>query len=86
MTGLPPVASNQATPPSHLPNYTPKPPSPPSRHPVPTFEPLTPVELSPALIAKAQKHCRYAISALEYEDPEQARKELHAALAILGER
>ncbi|KAF8216052.1 Vta1 like-domain-containing protein [Mycena galopus ATCC 62051] len=43
-----------------------------------------PVELSPAVIAKAQKHCRFAISALDYEDAEQARRELRAALAVLG--
>lgn len=41
-------------------------------------------ELTPGLITKAQKHCRFAISALDYEDAEQARKELRAALAILG--
>jgi vacuolar protein sorting-associated protein VTA1 len=42
------------------------------------------VELTPGLIAKAQKHCRFAISSLDYEDAEQARKELRAALALLG--
>jgi len=41
-------------------------------------------ELSPSVIAKAQKHCRFAISALDYEDAAQARKELRAALAVLG--
>lgn len=43
-----------------------------------------PVELTPALIAKVQKHCRFAISSLDYEDAEQARKELRTALAMLG--
>jgi vacuolar protein sorting-associated protein VTA1 len=43
------------------------------------------VELTPSVIAKAQKHCRFAISALDYEDAEQARKELRMALALLGE-
>jgi vacuolar protein sorting-associated protein VTA1 len=43
-----------------------------------------PVELSPSIIAKVQKHCRFAISALDYEDATQARKELRAALAALG--
>lgn len=47
--------------------------------------PTPPFELTPAIIAKAQKHCRYAISSLEYEDVEQARKELRAALKVLGE-
>ncbi|KAF7971699.1 hypothetical protein HWV62_20158 [Athelia sp. TMB] len=46
--------------------------------------PSTPPELTPQVIAKAQKHCRFAISALDYEDAEQARKELRAALAVLG--
>lgn len=43
------------------------------------------VELTPQIIARTQKHCRFAISALDYEDAEQAKKELRAALAILGE-
>jgi vacuolar protein sorting-associated protein VTA1 len=42
------------------------------------------LELSPSIIAKAQKHCRFAISALDYEDAAQAKKELRAALAALG--
>jgi vacuolar protein sorting-associated protein VTA1 len=52
--------------------------------PPPPPEPSPPPELTPGLIAKAQKHCRFAISSLDYEDVQQARKELHAALAILG--
>ncbi|KAJ7808240.1 Vta1 like-domain-containing protein [Mycena olivaceomarginata] len=51
--------------------------------PPPPPEP-EPVELTPTVIAKAQKHCRFAISALDYEDAEQARRELRAALAVLG--
>ena len=43
-----------------------------------------PVELSPQVIARVQKHCRFAISALDYEDREQAVKELRAALRMLG--
>ncbi|TBU63682.1 Vta1 like-domain-containing protein [Dichomitus squalens] len=43
-----------------------------------------PVELSPQVIARAQKHCKFAISALDYEDREQAVKELRAALKMLG--
>ena len=50
--------------------------------PVPILE--DPVELTPVIIAKAQKHCRFAVSALNYDDVEQARKELRAALALLG--
>lgn len=36
------------------------------------------------VIARAQKHCRFAVSSLDYEDVEQARKELRAALKLLG--
>jgi len=42
------------------------------------------IELSHALIAKVQKHCRFAISSLDYEDAEQARRELRTALTLLG--
>jgi vacuolar protein sorting-associated protein VTA1 len=35
-------------------------------------------------IAKAQKHARWAISALNYEDIETAVKELREALGTLG--
>ena len=68
----------------------PLPPPPPApyvqiqRPPPPPPETSPPPELTPGLISKAQKHCRFAISALDYEDAEQARKELRAALAILG--
>ncbi|THV07522.1 DUF605-domain-containing protein [Dendrothele bispora CBS 962.96] len=42
------------------------------------------VELTPSLVSQAQKHCRYAISSLDYDDATQAKKELRAALALLG--
>ncbi|PPQ82643.1 hypothetical protein CVT25_007572 [Psilocybe cyanescens] len=73
--------------------YTPPPPPPPPTQISPTRVtgkssypngPPPAFELTPGLIAKAQKHCRFAISALDYEDAEQARKELRAALALLG--
>ena len=35
-------------------------------------------------IAKAQKHARWAISALNFEDSETAIRELRAALQVLG--
>ncbi|KAI6136340.1 Vta1 like-domain-containing protein [Pisolithus sp. B1] len=41
-------------------------------------------EVSPSMVAMAQKHCRFAISSLDYEDVEQARKELLLALDLLG--
>jgi vacuolar protein sorting-associated protein VTA1 len=83
--GIPglPAASH----PAYLPNQ--KPPQHPSTTPLALHfqqppPPPVALELTPNLIAKAQKHCRFAISALDYEDGEQARKELRAALALLG--
>ena len=49
---------------------------------VPTYAPSE--ELSPSLIVKIQRHCRFAISSLDYEDAEQARRELRTALELLG--
>ena len=85
----PPASFNVA---DTYPSAPPLPPLPPSapyvQIPVPSAPPLIetspPAELTPGQIAKTQKHCRFAISALDYEDAEQARKELRAALAILG--
>ncbi|KAJ6604821.1 Vta1 like-domain-containing protein [Mycena vulgaris] len=77
----------------HLPPHAPTPvvPPPPTfvapptlLSPPPPPPPEPEVELTPTVIAKAQKHCRFAISALDYEDAEQARRELRAALAVLG--
>jgi len=61
--------------------------TPPSGAPVPAPPPprVVPVELTSSVIAKAQKHARFAISALEYEDAVTARKQLRDALAVLGE-
>ncbi|KAF5385240.1 hypothetical protein D9615_001280 [Tricholomella constricta] len=58
-------------------------PPPPPQHDTPPSPPPT-FELTPSSIAKAQKHSRFAISALDYEDAATARKELRAALATLG--
>ncbi|KAJ3564582.1 hypothetical protein NP233_g8202 [Leucocoprinus birnbaumii] len=63
--------------------------SPPQAYPIavpPAPAAISPpqVELTPQLIARAQKHCRFAISSLDYEDAEQAKKELRTALALLG--
>lgn len=77
-------------PPAPAPIFLPiPPPSPPvpvvQAPPPPPSQELEPeVELTTSMIAKAQKHCRFAISALDYEDAEQARRELKAALAVLG--
>ncbi|KAI6012467.1 Vta1 like-domain-containing protein [Pisolithus orientalis] len=52
---------------------------------LPPLPPPVPAsELSPSMVAMAQKHCRFAISSLDYEDVEQARKELLVALGLLG--
>ncbi|KAI0315265.1 Vta1 like-domain-containing protein [Amylostereum chailletii] len=78
-----PYSTRHAYPtPSAPPSFPSAPPPP----PIVPSHPSPPLELTPAVIAKAQKHCRFAISALDYEDAEQARKELRAALALLGER
>jgi vacuolar protein sorting-associated protein VTA1 len=45
---------------------------------------LPPPELTPKLIAAIQRHCKFAISALDYEDPETARMQLRSALDMLG--
>ncbi|TFK30916.1 DUF605-domain-containing protein [Coprinopsis marcescibilis] len=54
------------------------------RYAVPPPPPPPIFELTAAVVTKAQKHCRFASSALDYEDAETARKELRAALALLG--
>ena len=67
--------------PPHAPHTYIHPVPPPQRQLIPA---QAPPELTPGVIAKVQKHCRFAISALDYEDAEQAKKELRAALAMLG--
>lgn len=78
---FPTAGSNRSSPPTVTSH-----PSPPNGYSPPSRASSTQSEvmLTPAIIAKAQKHCRFAISSLDYEDAEQARKELRAALATLG--
>ncbi|KAF5352683.1 hypothetical protein D9756_005956 [Leucocoprinus leucothites] len=71
--------TNTYSPPNSYSVAVPPPPPPAS---APTSPPQ--VELTPQIIAKAQKHCRFAISSLDYEDAEQAKKELRIALGLLG--
>ena len=52
--------------------------------PPPPAAPIPPPQLTPKQIAQAQKHCRYAISALDYEDFQRARQDLLDALKIIG--
>lgn len=68
---------------------TPPPPIPTQQPPARVFSspptvPAPPPQLTPKQIAQAQKHCRYAISALDYEDFERAKKDLLDALKIIG--
>ncbi|KAF8078901.1 DUF605-domain-containing protein [Lyophyllum atratum] len=77
-----PHASAPQLPPTHHSIYTPSAPPPPQHYAPPSPPPA--FDLTPTIVAKAQKHCRFAISALDYEDAEQARKELRNALMILG--
>ena len=59
-------------------------------HPVPAAAPAAAVvptqpssTLSPEDSEKAQKYCRFAASALQYEDVKTAIENLHKALALL---
>ncbi|KAI0673396.1 Vta1 like-domain-containing protein [Trametes maxima] len=94
-----PQPSSKSNSPSTVPPPLPRqPPAPPARQSPPggrRSPPLyqdpsiatvttTPPELTPQVVSRVQKHCRYAISALDYEDAEQAVKELRAALRMLG--
>lgn len=50
----------------------------------PPSAPIPPPQLTPQQISQAQKHCRFAISALDYEDFVRARQDLLDALKIIG--
>jgi vacuolar protein sorting-associated protein VTA1 len=53
--------------------------------PLPSPEARSPVAtLDTKSIERCQKHCKWAISALDYEDLDTARSELRKALAMLG--
>lgn len=73
-------------------NLTSPPPSAPPLHTLPPSSTSSPVPSASAPIGKlgrkaieqTQKHARWAISALEFDDPETARNELRKALALLG--
>lgn len=61
----------------------PAPPAPPP-HVAHVAHTAMPESLDPMVIASIQKHAKWAISALNYDDLDTARKELRAALAMLG--
>lgn len=73
-----PPATQPLPPPSA---YQPAPPKPAAK-PIPTGKPA--YNTDDVAIAKAQKHARWAISALNFEDTDTAVKELRAALETLG--
>ena len=64
------------------------PPLPPTPNPLPSAPPPTsyPETLDPKSLERCQKHARWAISALDYEDLETARKELRLALDLVEGR
>lgn len=69
------------------PSTNPFPQPPPSAPPAPPPpQPAFPTELDSKSIERCQKHARWAISALDYEDLETARKELRLALDLLEGR
>lgn len=93
---LPPAFASAVFPPAAAPSLSPAPPPLPSVYAAPPPLPPAPVSVAVApapipvdgfgilTVGKVQKHARWAISALDYEDWETARKELRAALAMLG--
>ena len=88
-TPQPPIESYQQISPPPRPAVIPIQQSPPQvirnvAPPPPPVAPVPPPQLTPKQIAQAQKHCRYAISALDYEDFERARQDLLDALKIIG--
>ena len=88
-TPQPPIESYQQIPPPTRPAAIPTQLSPPQvvrnvAPPPPPVASAPPPQLTPKQIAQAQKHCRYAISALDYEDFERARQDLLDALKIIG--
>ncbi|TVY90155.1 Protein Mammalian lyst-interacting-like [Lachnellula willkommii] len=97
--GPPPQAPSQAPPPQQhyppppVPTFHQAPPpqqfnSAPSSNPAPVPAPVQPrsnkLNTDDISVAKAQKHARWAISALNFEDADTAVKELKAALQTLG--
>ncbi|GHJ89364.1 hypothetical protein NliqN6_5766 [Naganishia liquefaciens] len=73
-----PLPSAPLPPPSPPPFSTPQPPA--------SAPPAYPETLDPKTLERCQKHARWAISALDYEDLETARKELRLALDLVEGR
>ena len=66
----------------HLINFQPPAPAA-SSHPAAVVPTQPSSALSPEDSEKAQKYCRFAASALQYEDVKTAIENLHKALALL---
>ncbi|KAJ3293132.1 hypothetical protein HDU79_000649 [Rhizoclosmatium sp. JEL0117] len=84
----PPAASyNQPPPPASAPVHTPAPyysappPSAPAPAPAPSRQPIPPLDFT--ITTAATKHCKFAISALQYDDVNTAVENLEKALALL---
>ena len=78
----PPASYKPISPPAP---YKPtSPPAPPQQHyTAPPQQHYTPPVTSTASYDQAEKHCRYATSAIQFEDVPTAIKELEAAIAVL---
>ncbi|KAM0746616.1 DUF605-domain-containing protein [Meredithblackwellia eburnea MCA 4105] len=61
------------------------PPPPPIAAPAPPPPPPASDSYDPSVVTQIQKHAKWAISALNYDDYETARKELRLALSMLGD-
>lgn len=79
---LPPVVPTYQAPPP--PPAAPRYVAPTAPAPTPTAPPAAIDSYDPIIVAKIQKHAKWAVSALNYDDYETARKELRLALAMLG--
>ncbi|GAA5865482.1 hypothetical protein JCM3774_005654 [Rhodotorula dairenensis] len=86
-----PPASSFTSHPTHLARSPPAPAAaapPVTARPMATAPPLASAprtdNFDPVTVAQVQKHAKWAISALNYDDFETARKELRLALAMLG--
>ncbi|KAK3870245.1 hypothetical protein Pcinc_024509 [Petrolisthes cinctipes] len=93
--GLPTVSSSSPTPAASAPGFTPQSNDQSFTQPqMPHAAPTQPspamynpsggsVPLTPAMVAKAQKYCKWAVSALDYQDGKTAVESLQKALALL---
>lgn len=94
----PPPQQHYSPPPPPQQHFSPPPPvqqpyNPPTQHyspppvaanvPAQQYRSAAPVDLDPVVLADAEKHCRYATSAIQFEDVKTAIRELETAMALL---